>query len=41
VGIATLLFTQQHAFWWASGIAGAAISAVWNYAVTSALTWRA
>jgi dolichol-phosphate mannosyltransferase len=40
VGIATLLFTQQHAFWWASGIAGAAISAVWNYAVTSALTWR-
>jgi dolichol-phosphate mannosyltransferase len=41
VGIANLLFTQQHAFWWAAGIAGAAISAVWNYAVTSALTWRA
>jgi dolichol-phosphate mannosyltransferase len=40
VGIATLLFAQQHAFWWAAGIAGAAISAVWNYAVTSALTWR-
>jgi dolichol-phosphate mannosyltransferase len=40
VGIATLLFSQQHAFWWAAGIAGAAISAVWNYAVTSALTWR-
>jgi dolichol-phosphate mannosyltransferase len=41
VGIATLLFTQQHAFWWAAGIAGAVMSLVWNYAVTSALTWRA
>jgi len=40
VGIATLLFTQQHVFWWAAGIAGAAMSLVWNYAVTSALTWR-
>ena len=30
VGIATLLFAQQHAFWWAAGIAGAAISAVWT-----------
>jgi dolichol-phosphate mannosyltransferase len=41
VGIATLLFTQQHSFWWVAGIAGAAMSLVWNYAVTSALTWRA
>jgi dolichol-phosphate mannosyltransferase len=41
VGIATLLFTQQHSFWWAAGIAGAAMSSVWNYAVTSVLTWRA
>src|SRR5262249_23261252 len=40
VGIATLLFTERHAFWWAAGIAGAAMSVVWNYAVTSALTWR-
>jgi dolichol-phosphate mannosyltransferase len=40
VGIATLLFTERHAFWWVAGIAGAAMSAVWNYAVTSALTWR-
>ena len=40
VGIATLLFTERHAFWWAAGIAGAAMSLVWNYAVTSALTWR-
>jgi dolichol-phosphate mannosyltransferase len=41
VGIATSLFTQQHLVWWVAGIAGAAMSAVWNYAVTSAFTWRA
>jgi dolichol-phosphate mannosyltransferase len=40
VGIATLLFTERHAFWWVAGIAGAAMSVVWNYAVTSAFTWR-
>jgi len=40
IGIATLLFAQQHAVWWMAGIAGAAMSSVWNYAVTSTLTWR-
>jgi dolichol-phosphate mannosyltransferase len=40
VGIATLLFTQQHSLWWVAGIAGAAMSAVWNYAVSSGLTWH-
>jgi dolichol-phosphate mannosyltransferase len=40
VGIATLLFTQQHLLWWVAGIAGAAMTSVWNYAVTSAFTWR-
>ena len=40
-GIATLLFTQQHSMWWVAGIAGAAMSSVWNYAVTSIFTWRA
>ena len=40
VGIASFLFTQHHAVWWASGIAGAAMSAVWNYAVTSTFTWN-
>src|SRR5262245_9633977 len=40
VGIATLLFAEQHAVWWVAGIAGAAMSLVWNYALTSALTWR-
>ena len=41
VGIATMLFTQEHSVWWVAGIAGAAMSSVWNYAVTSAFTWRA
>jgi dolichol-phosphate mannosyltransferase len=40
VGIATMLFARQHSFWWVAGIAGAAMSLVWNYAVTSALTWH-
>jgi dolichol-phosphate mannosyltransferase len=40
VGIATLLFAQQHSVWWVAGIAGALMSSVWNYAVTSVLTWR-
>jgi len=41
VSIATLLFTQQQSPWWIAGVAGAAMSSVWNYAVTSAFTWRA
>jgi dolichol-phosphate mannosyltransferase len=41
VSIANLLFTQQHSVWWVAGIAGAAMSSVWNYAVTSTFTWRA
>jgi dolichol-phosphate mannosyltransferase len=40
VGLATLLFSQQHSLWWVAGIAGAAMSAVWNYAMTSVLTWH-
>jgi dolichol-phosphate mannosyltransferase len=39
VGIASVLFAD-HAMWWVAGLAGAAMSVVWNYAVTSALTWR-
>src|SRR5262249_47769468 len=41
VGIATLLFAQQHSLWWVAGIAGAAMSLTWNYAVTSVFTWSA
>jgi dolichol-phosphate mannosyltransferase len=39
VGIASVLFAD-HALWWLAGLAGAAMSVVWNYAMTSALTWR-
>jgi len=39
VGIASALFAD-HAVWWLAGLAGAAMSVVWNYAATSALTWR-
>ncbi len=39
VGVATVLF-EDHATWWAAGLVGAAMSVVWNYAMTSALTWR-
>jgi dolichol-phosphate mannosyltransferase len=40
VGIATWLFNDQGSLWWFAGIAGATMSAVWNYAATSTLTWR-
>lgn len=40
IGIAAVLFAD-HTTWWLAGIAGAAMSAVWNYALSSALTWRA
>jgi dolichol-phosphate mannosyltransferase len=39
VGIATVLF-EDHTMWWVAGLAGAAMSVVWNYAMTSTLTWR-
>jgi dolichol-phosphate mannosyltransferase len=40
VGVASWLFTERHSLWWVAGIAGAAMSSVWNYAVTSTVTWR-
>jgi dolichol-phosphate mannosyltransferase len=40
VSIATLLFDREHALWWVAGLAGAAMSAAWNYAVSSLFTWR-
>jgi dolichol-phosphate mannosyltransferase len=39
VGIASLFF-KAHPVWWAAGVAGAVVGSVWNYAVSSALTWR-
>ena len=39
VGIASAAFAQ-HYTWWASGLAGAAVGVVWNYAVSSVFTWQ-
>ena len=40
VGVAAHLFGANHS-WWFSGLAGAAVSCVWNYAMSSVFTWRA
>jgi dolichol-phosphate mannosyltransferase len=39
VGIASAAFAH-HYTWWVSGLAGAVVGVVWNYAVSSVLTWR-
>jgi dolichol-phosphate mannosyltransferase len=39
VGIAASI-AGQHS-WWLAGLAGAAVSAVWNYAMSSVFTWSA
>jgi dolichol-phosphate mannosyltransferase len=38
VGAASYLF-GNHQAWWLAGIAGAAVSVVWNYAMSSIFTW--
>ena len=38
VGVAAYLVVDHHS-WWLAGLAGAAISAVWNYAMSSIFTW--
>src|SRR5271169_2676752 len=39
VGIASHLFDANHS-WWLAGLGGAAIGAVWNYAISSVFVWR-
>ena len=39
VGIASHLFVAHHS-WWLAGLGGAAIGAVWNYAMSSVFIWR-
>jgi len=39
VGIGALIYGSDHR-WWVAGLIGAAIGSVWNYALTSALTWK-
>ena len=40
LGIANFLFGTEQSSWWFAGIAGAAMSSVWNYAVSSVVTWK-
>ena len=40
VGIANVLFTEQHTGWFVAAIAGILVGAVWNYAVSAIFTWR-
>jgi dolichol-phosphate mannosyltransferase len=39
VSLASYLFGRQEA-WWLAGMAGAALSSVWNYAVSAVFTWK-
>jgi dolichol-phosphate mannosyltransferase len=38
VGVAAHL-AEGHTSWWVAGLAGAAVSVVWNYAMSSVFTW--
>jgi dolichol-phosphate mannosyltransferase len=40
VGVASYIAGGDHS-WWLAGLAGAAVSAVWNYAMSSIFTWTA
>lgn len=40
VGVGNYLF-QSRSAWWLAGLAGVAVGAVWNYAVSSVFTWKA
>jgi len=39
VGIASWLYAHD-SMWWVAGLAGALMSAVWNYALSNVLVWR-
>ncbi|MDH7796702.1 MULTISPECIES: glycosyltransferase family 2 protein [unclassified Beijerinckia] len=39
VGMANWLFMREPT-WWLAGIAGAAVGAIWNYALSSSIVWR-
>jgi dolichol-phosphate mannosyltransferase len=40
VSISNVLFGAPSGTWYAAGLAGAVMTLVWNYAVSSAITWR-
>jgi dolichol-phosphate mannosyltransferase len=39
VGTGAVLFAD-HQRWWVSGIAGAAVGSLWNFAAATLVTWR-
>ena len=39
IGVADLVYSHDTT-WWRAGVAGAVMAAVFNYAVSSSLTWR-
>ena len=39
VGIGMVLFSEHHR-WWVSGVAGALVGSLWNYAAAMLVTWR-
>jgi dolichol-phosphate mannosyltransferase len=39
IGVASYLYAENER-WWLAGIVGGVIGAVWNYAMTSVVTWR-
>lgn len=41
VGIANYLFADFRYVWWLAALAGILVGAVWNYAATALVTWRA
>ena len=40
LGVASFLFGAARSSWWFAGLVGAAMSLVWNYAVSSVITWQ-
>jgi dolichol-phosphate mannosyltransferase len=39
VGVGSLIYSGDHR-WWVAGVAGAVVGSVWNFMMSSALTWR-
>ena len=39
-GVGSYLVGTEQSSWWFAGLAAAAMSSVWNYAVSSVLTWK-
>jgi dolichol-phosphate mannosyltransferase len=39
VGVASWVFSEDR-MWWLAGVAGAVVGAVWNFAMSSAFTWK-